>query len=182
MALCPACKKKKKEVEPVNTVRYTTFNNTVLSYNNHPPSVDIDGDGNMDFAYSVGLLQVDNENITTFKLLRNPNNQIAVSNIDAAYAFGPNASLQNALDNNQLSWQSVHGVLLSKHETNNTSYKSGAFNNAVDRYVGLRIKKGDAYHYGWIKLTHRLNAAGNDELAISQTAVETVAEKPITTL
>jgi hypothetical protein len=174
-----SCKKEKREDNA--TIMYNSYQNAVIKYNMASPVLDLDNDGSPDYTFGTGLLQDNGATVTLYKIVCQGTNQIAVMDTtDTAFAFASQMKLGSTTDP-QIEWRRIHGVLLSRYELNGQSWYNGRFNNAIKMYLGIRIIKGLQYHYGWLEISHQKDAAGNDEIIVTRSAIETTPDKALTT-
>lgn len=177
--------KKAKHIEPEPIVESNVLFNEfveplVLSQPGTKLFLDLDKDGTNDLAFRLTVLP---ENLmTTYFYFAEPLNesvQIVASGLLDAYAFPSNAEIYDILPaTNSKRWSGSNGILLEKYVYPSDIQRIGMFNGSRKLYLGIRIKKAQNFHYGWVEIGHdeRLDI---DRIVISGTGLYKLSERAI---
>jgi len=177
--------KKAKYMEPDPTVESNVLFNEfteplVLSQPGSKLLLDLDKDGTNDLAFRLTVLP---ENLlTTYFYFAEPLNgsvQLVASGLLDAYAFPSNAEIYEILPaTDSKRWSGSNGILLEKYVYPSDIQRIGMFNGSRKLYLGIRIKKAQNFHYGWVEIRHdeRLDL---DRIVISGTGLYKLSERAI---
>lgn len=177
--------KKARHIEPKpiveSNVLYNEFTDPlVLIQPGTKVFVDMDNDGINDLAFRLSVLP---ENLmTTYFYIAEPlseNVQLVATGFLDAYAFSSNAEISDITPASSLKrWSASQAILLEKYIQHSQIERVGMFNGSLKLYLGVRIKKGQNFHYGWVEIRHdeQLN---NDRIVISGTGLYKLSERAI---
>jgi len=168
-----------------NGIIYTQFNQE-LSYNKFL-TIDADGDGNNDFYFTSVLIYYDGQSHMYLMaspvsknggMLQLDDRQELVTNgmwakpHDAGTEIGPNTGANTIWSNFM-----IKGVALDVAESS-ARIKSfdGLWVGKQDKYLALRIRINNAYHYGWVRISH---SANEERMVLTGYAYNTVPGETI---
>lgn len=179
-----SCKKTKNLIpEPIveTNVLFNEFTDPlVLSQSGTKLLVDMDKDGKNDLAFRLAILP--EELMTTYFYLAEPLNedvQVVASGLLDAYAFPSNSEIYEITPASSLKrWSASQSILLEKYIYNSTIERIGMFNGSNKLYLGVRIRKGQNFHYGWVEIRHD-NRLDNDSILITGTGIYKLSERAI---
>ncbi|QQL49471.1 hypothetical protein [Mucilaginibacter ginkgonis] len=170
-----------QDVEPVitNKILYTVPAISILRYGS-TPVMDVDSDGVADIVGGVELNSVNNNTtmLTLYKMAPTANVQLLMDAQTEAFAFHKDDVVQTQQDA-PLVWQHSSALLFQKSSSTGTVNRTGNFTNPNVQYLAYRLKKDDKWYYGWVEMQYVV-IAGQDQLVISRTAFNTVADQPLT--
>jgi len=177
--------RKAKNIEPKplveSNVHYNEFTDPlVLSQPGTKIFVDMDNDGINDLAFRLAVLT---ENLmTTYFYIAEPLNenvQMVATGLLDAYAFPSNAEISDITPASSLKrWSGSQGILLEKFVRQSETQRIGMFNGSLKLYLGVRIKKNQNLHYGWIEIRHN-DHMDNDIIEIAGTGLYSLPGKAI---
>ena len=170
LALSVSCKKDPSHL-PIEErdVLFTGFSSPlILSNANTKPLLDLDRDGVNDLAFRLTV--VSENSSTEYYYLAEPLNEnvqlVATALLDA-YSFSANTEISDISQMSELKrWSGSLGTLLEKYIGQSETNRAGTFRGANKSYLGVRIKKGAKFHYGWVEISHDLNSEA-DQVIIS---------------
>lgn len=183
--LVSASCKKARHIEPEPIVESNVLFNEfveplVLSQPGTKLLLDLDKDGKNDLAIRLTVLP---ENLMTtyfyFAEPLNGNVQLVASGLLDAYAFPSNAEIYDIIPtSNSMRWSGSNGILLEKYVYQSDIQRIGMFNGSRKLYLGVRIKNGQNFHYGWVEVRHE-EQLNNDRIVISGTGLYKLSERAI---
>ncbi|MCF8452118.1 MAG: hypothetical protein K9G42_02875 [Pedobacter sp.] len=179
-----SCKKAKHiEPEPIveSNVLYNEFTEPlVLSQPGTKLLLDLDKDRKNDLAIRLTVLP---ENLmTTYFYVAEPLNgdvQLVATGLLDAYAFPSNAEIFEIIPpGSSKRWSGSNGILLEKYVYQSDIQRIGMFNGSRKLYLGIRIKKAQNFHYGWVEIRHDEHL-DIDRIVISGTGLYKLSERAI---
>ncbi len=179
-----SCKKANNaEPEPVqeSNILLNEFNEPlVLNQAGIRHLIDLDKDGENDLAFRLNILY--ENGVTTFYYLADPlkeNVHLVASGLLDAYAFPSNAEINDISPaTSSKRWSASQGILLEKSVYQSKVERIGMFNGSLKLYLGVRIKKGDRFHYGWVEIRHE-EQVDNDRIIIAGAGLYKLSDKAI---
>lgn len=179
-----SCKKPRPiEPEPIaesNILLNEFADPLVLSQPGTKLLLDLDKDGKNDLAIRLTVLP---ENLmTTYFYVAEPLNedvQLVATGLLDAYAFPSNAEIFDIIPpGNSKRWSGSNGILLEKYVYQSDIQRIGMFNGSRKLYLGVRIKNGHNFHYGWVEVRHE-ERLDNDSIVIAGTGLYKLSERAI---
>ncbi|HCR54226.1 MAG TPA: hypothetical protein DIW27_07420 [Cytophagales bacterium] len=127
---------------------YKDLGNITVDYYN-PYRLDVDGDGNGDFVFSTSLLNNASGGHLQFTFYPALANHV-YAHRDEVVVLNPGDRISPDYDYTK--WIQP---LATKTESDTEIYWHGAWMNASNQYIGVRIKlsSNEDYHYGWIRVS-----------------------------
>lgn len=139
-----------------------------------PLQIDVNNDGKYDFSFGNTLVS-DSEGahnlfyiraLDQHQLLLNTTTEISAGN------WGAGLYVNDLVEEDQaknFQWKRDAGYLLdiNKPDDRFTNYSGPMSFNGGSQYVGIRIKDGDAFKSGWIKLSYTM---GSESIAVVEAA------------
>ena len=179
-----SCKKvphiEPEPVEESNIVLNVFTTPLILNQAGTKPLIDLDKDGTNDIAFKL-VIHSENE-LSTFYYLAEPLNenvQLVASGLLDAYAFPSDVEINDIVPATDLKrWSGSQGILLEKYVNQSQIERIGMFNGSLKLYLGVRIKKGGNFHYGWVEIRHE-EQFDNDRIIISGTGLYKLSGKAI---
>jgi len=187
-----ACKKSSTEEiiddsSEVSKLSYKALNTTIDSLQYHNPlQLDLNNDQQIDFILTSVLLEENNRPYLYLVVNRkSPQlNKIMVNTsselVDAGYwavpfeknvNIGPTESAEN-----QWTPDLSKAFLINVSDNGINKTFAGEWIGKKDKYLGLKFLIGNAYHYGWLRISH---TEGEEKLAIIDYAYNREAGKAI---
>ena len=109
----------------------------------------------------------------------NGNVQVVVSGLLDAYAFPSNEKIFDIINpGNSRRWSGSNGILLEKYVYQSDIQRMGMFNGSRKLYLGVRIKNGLNFHYGWVEVRHE-ERLDSDKIVIPATGLYKLSEQAI---
>ncbi|MDO8992716.1 MAG: hypothetical protein Q7U83_06620, partial [Daejeonella sp.] len=109
----------------------------------------------------------------------NGNVQLVATGLLDAYAFPSNAEIYDIIPpGNSKRWSGSNGILLEKYVYQSDIQRIGMFNGSRKLYLGVRIKNGQNFHYGWVEVRHE-ERLDSDSIVIAGTGLYKLSERAI---
>lgn len=179
LAFTSCDKEKESEVEPLSIVHKQI--NSFFKYT-APIQVDVNSDGRNDFTFGNVLVSDSQGGHNLFyvrplennQLLLNLQQDISIGNWAASLQF--NDVVQED-QNKNYQWIRANGYVLDLRQPSDAqTLPEGPLGNSSTVYVGFRLKEGDKYKSGWVKLSY---TAGSDRVEVTEAAFHPSAAKTL---
>ena len=187
-----ACKKSSTEEiidenSEVSKFSYKALNTTIDSLQYHNPlQLDLNNDQQIDFILTSVLLEENNRPYLYLvvnrkspqlnRIMVNVSTEL-VNNGYWAVPFDKDANIgQEEGTQNKWNPDLSKGYLIRVSDNGINKTFAGEWIGKKDKYLGLKFLIGNAYHYGWLRISH---TEGEEKLAIIDFAYNREAEKAI---
>jgi hypothetical protein len=138
---------------PVSMIRHIVFNEPEAVYYNHPVTLDLNGDLEDDFLFTVGLFENGSYADQRFVAVSLRHSRIKLIDVDAA-AYLPGYPVSDVTASDPAIWSHETGILMTQSIGNDgTKYWHGSWITSPEGYLAISFLVNDRYHYGWIKLS-----------------------------
>lgn len=152
---------------PESTIQTIIFEEPLRSYYNHGVTVDLNDDGLDDFLFGV-LLEGNTSSVTSRFQVSSLRDSKVLGVEPTAQALAKDAPISAEASEN---WTIVSCSLISRKQIENQPDEwSGPWQQTPEAYLGVSIRLGEVYHYGWIKV---MADPEHQELLIQQIAFNT---------
>ena len=175
-----SCDEEKDEVVEPQTVLHQEIN-TSFSYTS-PLNVDVNGDDVDDFTFRTVLVSNTEGVHNLFFIGALQRNQVLLD-LDGEISIGNwAAALQlNEMVQEDLAegyqWVRTKGFVLDRRTVSEENvFSEGPLAEQNTLYVGIRLREGEIYKTGWVKLSY---TGGSDEVKVIETVLYNATSQPI---
>ena len=172
------CSKKTEQPENISTqIEYKSLNDFQLDYS-HSLNLDMNNDGVIDFAFAASVIYDDVVSIEKLDFRAYTLNGSEYFNDNITPKVFDKSEIISRGNSQNHSWTRNNAFLATRVYTDDPAVSTwdGAWKDKTNKYLAIKLKQGDKYHTGWI----RMSIGGNhSRIIIHDYAYSKVADKDI---
>jgi hypothetical protein len=167
LALFASCTDNKVEIPSSPTINYHNLHNVQVDYKT-PYLLDINKDGVTDFQFVATFAEGSGNGRLEFSVISEGEN-LVFANFRTPKAFNKyeNITIPNSTPH---TWTIHNPILISRIFTDDpaTIYWEGPWKGRIDKYLGVKVKAGNNYYTGWVRITY---SATTSKITINDCAI-----------